>query len=1767
MAGGVLQLVTSTGYEDIILSSNPNITYFKTVYRRFTNFSSNYIDLTFDGIANFGTTSTCEIKKDGDLVGNMFVHTNIPAIIAYFPHTQLEDTSILFSSNGIIIITGTTNSIVFSINGTITVTTILPMNSLADYQIVLNAIKTQLYTTIDYNQIYEDLTVTFTMLINAGIDITDLGNVLNYMAQAIGTLPNTFWNFINGQIAISSITRRFLNYDLLLTYYIYHSVLTTVLPDNNILFSYVLDNYKFNTTSKSYFDIAYKNNYILASLLKSYNDLTSSNFTPYIQNTITYTVNAIRGMPFDKVYNMINNNTNVVSIEYLQNLFQELNIIPYQFCEFNHLYQRILSDSTIPAQSMGINLKNNLNYHIYNNYQTLYNLLKQLLFSTPFVFTKSIQLAPTFTNNIINNNNYTNNSAQTTALQGLSTTVHLKNFNFSLFAPAYIYNGSAPALTVDPLDIPFSLTNSINDVSFQTYSAYKEYDSYYSDVVDGLGGVPDINPSYNTGVAYNQWEFNNNPVGKYVSYNLSSTITPIVISPTTNAQTYFSNMTPTIDTDTTIVPPTNSTQPNFNIFNDNVFINYLPLSATENSNNLATQTLNTLSTCETEFKFLYNLTTQNTAWASVYPHHDFTDRTPIPVTVDITYEHNYNNILEQIKNISFSNDFLKIIQSKIALFTKQSSQTMQNIFIDSYYNNLFANTKIWLNNVIPVDIASPISQQKNQFFNFNLNTTILSTFAMIHDNHMRVLDNIIPVGNAVVTILQMIPLIKQQYDNLYQIKLKEYLIQVYTELGEDALSYPLTNQKSTSNFVYTFKPSQCLDLNYIVSIIVKIINDIRFAVLLDMAPLTTSYPFDVLLAFCEIKKVLLDYTYYIQLAIVNHFAPNTPVTITRVSSIVYDITNALYYPPTHPNPYSYDQFITDYVAGGWYDSVLYMIIEPSYNATIYGDLRLTFFYHINNTIISYFNDLMNGILDSRFITDVNSIIYANQIINRDALIASSATIIPAYNPNGPLFDVNNVGLVLFEAGYQTNEQINNVLANIETNPILYDIDNRQFLTETSIINTDINSSLFNSLTPSQQNTYRLQDAAFNIIAIPVTAPSININGIVNGLVPNTTPITPIAHYIDYYRINRQTLYATGNNLTYNNFLSSTFPSTLSTTQYTYLTNIYIPTLVTTIQTPINYGNSFLQVLFDISNEYVLNSNLYQFFSTSFATYQGYRLLNEVITFSPLATIISTWNTNVNPLITGIAQLTVSQCGIDLANSSMPIEYNTALSNLYLAQPNAVPAENILLNITPNTLQLDSSLINLQFYGFRVQQNYLEYVLYKLFFQLFNTDLFTPLMTLQLSTELISSAVLSEFAKLIKQINNAQTLINYIQYQYSNIVERPSIPRTAWIRKLGHYMIEYMTIELGGQIIDTHYSDFVNIWYELTRKGTQEKAHALMIGDIPSLYEFNSNIKPATELYLPTYFWYTKQSGLVLPLVALQYQSVKLIVKWRTLAECLYSDPYSEFLNPSILKLYEQTYGSTTIDSAQLMSLPDMNRYVEQPALGDTTLLTEYFYIENEERQTFCNQKHEYVIEQLQYAGDYRVPTPFSDVSQSSYLDSEFNVVPQSEATYLKVMVPLNFKHPVKCLLFTVKLDILLDETIRVIMGSTDFYPNEKQFYNYSMNSYHTNIRENPVIYASLQFCGQQRIAEFTDEQYYRLLQPYQCQMATPQTGVYLYSFAIDPRRPEPSGSANMSRLDDCFLVLYLKPTITPVNSAHVIVYAINHNVLRIMSGLSGLAFF
>ena len=72
MGGGLIQ-IASYGLQDIFLIGNPQITFFKTVYRKHTNFSMEYIQEYFDGIQNFGNYLSCNISKAGDLMHRIYL--------------------------------------------------------------------------------------------------------------------------------------------------------------------------------------------------------------------------------------------------------------------------------------------------------------------------------------------------------------------------------------------------------------------------------------------------------------------------------------------------------------------------------------------------------------------------------------------------------------------------------------------------------------------------------------------------------------------------------------------------------------------------------------------------------------------------------------------------------------------------------------------------------------------------------------------------------------------------------------------------------------------------------------------------------------------------------------------------------------------------------------------------------------------------------------------------------------------------------------------------------------------------------------------------------------------------------------------------------------------------------------------------------------------------------------------------------------------------------------------------------------------------------------------------------------------------------------------------------------------------------------------------------------------------------------------------------------------------------------------------------------
>jgi hypothetical protein len=188
--------------------------------------------------------------------------------------------------------------------------------------------------------------------------------------------------------------------------------------------------------------------------------------------------------------------------------------------------------------------------------------------------------------------------------------------------------------------------------------------------------------------------------------------------------------------------------------------------------------------------------------------------------------------------------------------------------------------------------------------------------------------------------------------------------------------------------------------------------------------------------------------------------------------------------------------------------------------------------------------------------------------------------------------------------------------------------------------------------------------------------------------------------------------------------------------------------------------------------------------------------------------------------------------------------------------------------------------------------------------------------------------------------------------------------TEWgyVNRLGHAMIENVRIEIGGSKIDEQYGDWLNIWYELTHKTGQERGYNKMIGNISELTNMSKS-KNSYQMYVPLQFWFNRNNGLALPLIALQYHDVKVALTFRKSSDCV-------------------------------NWVGDMP--VNLPSMQDSYLLIDYVYLDAEERKRFAQASHEYLIEQLQFTGSETL---------------------QSNPKYR-----LNFNHPSKFLVWTPRLE-------------------------------------------------------------------------------------------------------------------------------------------------
>jgi hypothetical protein len=339
------------------------------------------------------------------------------------------------------------------------------------------------------------------------------------------------------------------------------------------------------------------------------------------------------------------------------------------------------------------------------------------------------------------------------------------------------------------------------------------------------------------------------------------------------------------------------------------------------------------------------------------------------------------------------------------------------------------------------------------------------------------------------------------------------------------------------------------------------------------------------------------------------------------------------------------------------------------------------------------------------------------------------------------------------------------------------------------------------------------------------------------------------------------------------------------------------------------------------------------------------------------------------------------------------------------------------------------------------------------------------------------------------------------------VELPALKLTdgtavSYVNSIGHVLIQEISLEIGEQEIDRQNGEWMELWSNYTTQADKKDGFYNMIGKVDG-YSPPTLFGPL-KLYIPLRFWFCKNPGLALPLIALQYHPVRINLTLAPLSKLFYS---SALTSPAC----------TTLE-------------VRPVSITSLMLYGDYVYLDVDERRRFVSSSHEYLIEQVQYTSII----PIAPGASSGSLRLEFN-------------------HPIKEIFWYIQRDAML---------------RYHEWFNYSsVGIYENSPRSDMLASAVLQLDGYDRF-QVRDAGYFRLVQPWQYHSVIPEKFfLYSYSFALRPEDVQPTGSMNASRMDSIILQVTINPAlINTVGNLHSRVYATNLNVLRIADGYGGVVF-
>lgn len=365
---------------------------------------------------------------------------------------------------------------------------------------------------------------------------------------------------------------------------------------------------------------------------------------------------------------------------------------------------------------------------------------------------------------------------------------------------------------------------------------------------------------------------------------------------------------------------------------------------------------------------------------------------------------------------------------------------------------------------------------------------------------------------------------------------------------------------------------------------------------------------------------------------------------------------------------------------------------------------------------------------------------------------------------------------------------------------------------------------------------------------------------------------------------------------------------------------------------------------------------------------------------------------------------------------------------------------------------------------------------------------------------------------------SQYLSEYNDYHNPNM-------KFSWNQDIGHNIIEYIDVYIGGEFIDRAEGEFLEAWIDLSIHETLIPTYNKLIGQVPELTTFNRITKPQFTIILPFQFWFCRNLGSAFPLVASQHNDFMIKVKFRELNNCATIENISGY-NYTLDDLWDSKSYNLNI-----------------------SLFVDYIYLDGLERRKFAQSAHEYLIETTQV---------FMDVVRTP--------------TYT---IHLDYSHPCKEVIFFFQKEAYRIDTTG---------KNNNDYVNYSIDSSGTI---GPLINAELLINGETKVhPNIGTHQYFNIIQPMELHTRTPKVGIYNLGFCLNAEEIQPSGTLNLSRLKDFLFIFNLRPeaftyylsdidpTITPGSlndqqlSTDLIfkMYARCYNILRISNGYAGLAF-